>query len=143
MLVSGRDQIADQPPVDFPDAASYYATAYRKAGLGFQAIRLEIGDDAFFTALRSFADAYRFDMVTPDDLRVMFEDHTGSLSPVSGYSGSKWTAAESNSRSTRQRRHRSPAHLRRHHRLGRLGTGRPSRHPKLTRQHRPLSRPPW
>ncbi len=77
MLVTGGDQVADQPTADFPDAAAYYATAYWKAGLGFQAIREEIGDRAFFAALRSYADAHRFGMATPDDLRVAFEESSG------------------------------------------------------------------
>jgi hypothetical protein len=44
-----------------------------KAGLGFVAIRDEIGDVAFFEALRSYADSSRFDVATPADLLRAFE----------------------------------------------------------------------
>ncbi|HEV2127950.1 MAG TPA: M1 family metallopeptidase [Thermomicrobiales bacterium] len=77
MLVTTGDQVVDQPTVDFPDAGAYYATVYRKAGLGFQAIREEIGDDAFFTALRSYAEEHRFDVATPTDLLAAFEEASG------------------------------------------------------------------
>jgi hypothetical protein len=77
MLVTGGDQVADQPTADFADAAAYYATSYRKGGLGFQAIRQEIGDEAFFAALRSYTDAHRYGMVTPEDLRAALEGSSG------------------------------------------------------------------
>ena len=77
MLVTAGDQVADQPTADFPDSGSYYATAYRKAGLGFAAIRREIGDEAFFAALRSFAEAQQFGVAIPTDLRGAFEEASG------------------------------------------------------------------
>ncbi|MDQ4044967.1 MAG: M1 family metallopeptidase, partial [Chloroflexota bacterium] len=77
MLVTTGDQVADQPTTDFPDAGAYYATVYRKAGLGFEAIREEIGDDAFFSALHSYAEEHRFDVATPSDLLDAFEEASG------------------------------------------------------------------
>jgi hypothetical protein len=77
MLVTTGDQVADQPTVAFPDASAYYATVYRKAGLGFATIRQEIGDEAFFSALRAYAEDHRFEVATPDDLLAAFEAASG------------------------------------------------------------------
>ncbi len=65
MLVSGGDQIVDQPTSAFPDALTYYSTDYRKAGLGFAAIRAEIGDAAFFEALASYVASEQFGVAIP------------------------------------------------------------------------------
>jgi hypothetical protein len=77
MLVTAGDHVVDQPTVDFPDRASYYATVYRKAGLGFGAIRQEIGDAAFFAALRSYAAAQHYGLANPTALRGAFEAAAG------------------------------------------------------------------
>jgi hypothetical protein len=73
MLVTSGDQVVDQPATAFPDATTYYATTYRKAGLGYAAIRAEIGHDAFFAALRRYVEANRFGIATPTDLLDAFE----------------------------------------------------------------------
>ena len=72
-LINGRDEIADQPTDDFPSASTYGTTVYNKAALGFGAIRDEIGDEAFFAALRAYYEANRFSVATPDDLLTAFE----------------------------------------------------------------------
>jgi hypothetical protein len=77
MLVTTGDAVADQPATAFRDATSYYATSYRKAGLGFAAIRAAIGDDAWFAALREYADAHRFSVASPGDLLAAFEAASG------------------------------------------------------------------
>ena len=71
------DQIADQPTDDFPSAGAYGVTIYAKAALGFGALREEIGDEAFFAALRDYADEQRFKVAVPDDLRAAFERASG------------------------------------------------------------------
>jgi hypothetical protein len=73
MLVTGGDQVVDQPAAAFPNEAAYYATAYRKAALGLEAIRQQIGDDAFHAALRNYAEAHRFGFAAPADLLDAFE----------------------------------------------------------------------
>lgn len=77
MLASSGDQIVDQATAAFPDVGTYYATVYRKAGLGFEAIREEIGDEAFFDALQAYAEAYQYSVAAPDDLLAAFEDASG------------------------------------------------------------------
>ncbi|MBA3530137.1 MAG: M1 family metallopeptidase, partial [Propionibacteriaceae bacterium] len=77
MLLTVGDQPVDQPTVGFPDSDAYYATVYRKAGLGFAALRGEIGDEAFFAGLQDYAAALRFGVATPDDLRAAFERAAG------------------------------------------------------------------
>ena len=72
MLVTSGDQIVDQPASAFPDDATYFATTYRKAALGFEAMHQEIGHDAFFAALRDYAETHRFGIATPQDLLDAF-----------------------------------------------------------------------
>ena len=50
---------------------------YGKGALGFLAIRLEIGDGAFFEALASYAGAYAFGLAGPQDLLSAFEGASG------------------------------------------------------------------
>ncbi len=71
LFVAG-DQIVDQPTDDFPNAASYAATVYGKAAVGFDAIRGEIGDEAFFAGLRDYLRQERFGVASPGDLRSAF-----------------------------------------------------------------------
>src|SRR5690606_25451358 len=47
-LVNDRDHVAHQPTIAFPDAGAYYTMTYRKAALGFEALRVAMGDEAFF-----------------------------------------------------------------------------------------------
>lgn len=72
MLVTSGDQVVEQPAAAFPDDATYYATTLRKAALGFEAMREEIGDDAFLAALRDYTEAHRFGVATPGDLLDVF-----------------------------------------------------------------------
>lgn len=50
---------------------------YRKAGLGFAALRAEIGDEAFFSGLQRYVESTRFEVGTPDDLQEAFERAAG------------------------------------------------------------------
>lgn len=74
---SGRDPVVDQPTDDFPTGDAYVLAAYSKAPLGFEAIREQIGDEAFFAALEEYVDAFRFGVATPDDLQAAFEGTSG------------------------------------------------------------------
>ena len=62
---------------------------YGKAALGFGAIRAEIGDEAFFAALKDYSLAFRFEVATPADLRAAFERAPGATSASSGATGSR------------------------------------------------------
>lgn len=77
MLITDEDYIADQPTAAFPDILTYYTTVYRKAGLGFAALRAEIGDEAFFAGLQHYAETMRFEVANPDDLLTVFEEASG------------------------------------------------------------------
>jgi len=77
LLTTGEDHIADQPAAAFPDTFAYFTTVYRKTALGFDALRTEIGDEAFFAGLRAYAETMRFHVATPPDLRTAFEGASG------------------------------------------------------------------
>ncbi len=83
LLRGAGDSVADVP---YPEApAGFGDIVYGKAALGFLAIRLEIGDEAYFAALRTFAGdsagtaerGFRFQVAEPDDLLAAFEASGG------------------------------------------------------------------
>ncbi len=76
-LLARGDAIADVPIAEGQDPSERAWAAYGKGALGFLAIRSEIGDDAFFAGLRSFAEAYRFGIAEPEDLLAAFEAAAG------------------------------------------------------------------
>jgi hypothetical protein len=71
-LFSQGDQILDQPTAAFA-GNSFADLVYGKGCLGFAAVHAEIGDDAFFAALRDYASRHRFGLAEPADLRAAFE----------------------------------------------------------------------
>jgi hypothetical protein len=77
VLFSRGDMVVDQPTDSFPGMTAYAAIVYGKGPLGFEAIRQQIGDDAFFAGLRDYAARYRFTIATPDDLLHSFERASG------------------------------------------------------------------
>ncbi len=52
-------------------------SVYVRGGLTLHALRLEIGDHAFFGALRAYADRYRHDTVTTADFIAVAEEFAG------------------------------------------------------------------
>lgn len=72
-LQSRGDTIVDQPTDDFESAAAYSTAGYAKGAIGFAEIRRQIGDDAFFAALRQYATDYEFGIGTPPALLQAFE----------------------------------------------------------------------
>ncbi|MFM9106579.1 MAG: M1 family aminopeptidase [Chloroflexota bacterium] len=76
-LAAGGDVVVDAPTDAYPDRATYAAAVYAKASLALDAIRAEIGDDAFFGALRELAVARRFDVIAAADVRDAFGDACG------------------------------------------------------------------
>lgn len=77
MLLTTGDQVVDQPSAAFPDTDAYYATVYRKGGLGFAALRQEIGGAAFFAGLQAYGETLRFGVAAPEDLQAAFERAAG------------------------------------------------------------------
>ena len=75
-LVQNGDAVADLPAGEL-DPGVWSAAVYGKGSLGFEAIRREIGDEAFIAALSSFADEHQFRIATPDDLRAAFATASG------------------------------------------------------------------
>ena len=58
-------------------APAYGAVVYRKGALFFDALRQEIGDQAFFTALQQYYQRRRYQIATADDLLSAFEAAAG------------------------------------------------------------------
>ncbi len=72
----GSDAIADSPASEL-DPNAHGFVVYGKAGLGFEAIRQQIGDDAFREALRILATDDRWKIVAPGDMLAAFERASG------------------------------------------------------------------
>ncbi|CAN5660972.1 M1 family aminopeptidase [soil metagenome] len=77
MLESTGDGVVSTSIDDVDDAVAFGRLIYGKGALGMLAIRLAIGDDAFFSALRSYADDHSFGIATPADLMAAFESASG------------------------------------------------------------------
>jgi aminopeptidase N len=76
LLATLGDQVADRTELgDLGDA--HGGIVYGKAALGFLAIHVEIGDEAFYSALRVYADEFAFGISTPADLLRIFEEASG------------------------------------------------------------------
>jgi aminopeptidase N len=72
VLAQGGDGVADQP-IDGDLPRSFATLIYGKAAIGFHAIRLEMGDVAFFAAIADWAETYSFRISEPDGLLDAFE----------------------------------------------------------------------
>lgn len=77
LLFQEGDQVVDQPTDAFPTARDYGIIVYGKGALGFQALRHEIGTDAFFEGLASYYHDFSFKVAQPEDLRAAFEEAAG------------------------------------------------------------------
>lgn len=73
----GQDAVADSPVGELSPTVHSLVT-YGKGGVGFEAIRQEIGDDAFFAALGSLGRAYAWDIITPEIMLEAFEWASGT-----------------------------------------------------------------
>jgi hypothetical protein len=72
LLYGIGDMVADVPIEE--GLRGRGALWYGKSALGFHAIRVEIGDAAFFAALAAFAGDFAFGIAEPVDLLTAFED---------------------------------------------------------------------
>lgn len=78
-LRTSGDQVADVPWIE--GGPSFADIVYGKAALGFLAIRLEIGEDAFIEAIRRLAstdDGFAFAIADPEDFLTAFESAGGT-----------------------------------------------------------------
>ena len=77
MLAGTGDAVADVSIFEQPVTAPLSTLAYGKGGLGFLALRNQIGDAAFQAALAAYADQYRLGIAEPSDLLAAFEAASG------------------------------------------------------------------
>jgi hypothetical protein len=70
------DRAVAGPVASFSER-DYGAIVYGKGPLFFDALRTELGDEAFFAALRDYLEAHRYDVAYPDDLIAAFERASG------------------------------------------------------------------
>jgi Peptidase family M1 domain len=61
----------------FRDQSDYVSVVYAKGPLFFDAVRTQIGDAAFFAALRSYLSQHRYRIAYPRDLVTAFEEASG------------------------------------------------------------------
>jgi aminopeptidase N len=71
------DGVVNRPAGAPQDGPPNAVLIYGKAALGFLAIRIELGDAAFFTALRDLAEQHAFGITTPAEVRRIFERSAG------------------------------------------------------------------
>lgn len=71
----GIDRPVAGPVVAF-DQSDYINIVYSKGPLFFHAVRERIGDQAFFAALRDYADQHRYGIAYPADLFAAFRRHS-------------------------------------------------------------------
>jgi aminopeptidase N len=68
-MLGGTDQEVDKPARDFHSFIQYSAIVQAKGALMLVALRREMGDAAFFKALRAYYAGARFRVASPEDLR--------------------------------------------------------------------------
>ncbi len=86
---TGKDWKVGSSVLDFPDFDTYETVIYRKGPLFLDALRQEIGDEAFFSGLQQYYEWYKFGIGTGQgfleamqqasgkDLRPLFEEWVG------------------------------------------------------------------
>lgn len=70
--LGGTDTEMDKPARDFRSAMQYAAIVQAKGAMMMVALRKQLGDAAFFKALRGYYSEFRFKFATPRDLREAF-----------------------------------------------------------------------
>ncbi len=76
-LMDDGDAVVDIPIRDDQDQGQRSLAFYGKGALGLEAIRNEIGDEAFFAGLQEYAETFAFRIAEPADLRAAFETASG------------------------------------------------------------------
>lgn len=73
----GTSADLDVPPGDPGTGELFITSVYWRGGMALQALREEIGDDAFFTLLRRWVDDHRGSTASTEDLVVLAEEISG------------------------------------------------------------------
>ena len=68
-MLGGMDQEVDKPAREFHSSIQFAAIVQSKGALMLAALRQELGDDRFFSALRYYYNNHKFQIATPDHLR--------------------------------------------------------------------------
>jgi aminopeptidase N len=68
-MLNGPDLEVDRMAKDFRNALQYSAIVQAKGAMLIVTLRQELGDEAFFRALKSYYLMHRFEIATPSDLR--------------------------------------------------------------------------
>ena len=76
LVEEGRDVPVGQPVRAF-SREDYGPVVYGKGPLFFQALRDEMGDEAFFALLRAYLEAYRYKIATPERFLALAEEVSG------------------------------------------------------------------
>jgi hypothetical protein len=71
-MLGGVDIEADKPAREYRNALQYTAIVQAKAALLLVALRRELGDDAFFSALRKYYTTNRFQLSSGEKFRAVF-----------------------------------------------------------------------
>lgn len=90
------DRPLDSSVYDFPDGARYFALLYRKGALFLDATREQMGDAAYFAALRDFGAEHRHGIVTTTDFLTFLASRAGGDFPAlvrRNFSASAYQAA--------------------------------------------------
>ncbi len=80
VVQAGKDDAVNQSLVYFEslnDPTVYSYVVYSKGALFFQAVRQEIGDQAYFSALQDYYKEYQFRIASGSDLLMLFEKAAG------------------------------------------------------------------
>jgi aminopeptidase N len=77
MLDARGDGVVDDPVASTSATADRVALVYGKGVLGFEAIRQQIGTEAYLRALNAYAEDFRFGVSRPTDLQAAFEEAAG------------------------------------------------------------------
>ena len=72
-MLGGVDMEVDKPVKEFRNVLQHTAIVQAKGALLFVALRKELGDERFFSALRNYFSAHRFRIATPEHLRYAFQ----------------------------------------------------------------------
>ena len=77
------DLAISRPLYDFPDSSTYSAFVYSGGAVMLDAIRREIGDEAFFAALATYFETYEFEIAPGSAWIAVLEDACRcSLAPI-------------------------------------------------------------
>lgn len=76
LIEANADVIVDFPTDNFPSSNAYTSAVYAKAPVGFHALHMAMGDEAFFNGLATYVDTFSFRVATPADLEAALQAQT-------------------------------------------------------------------